>query len=68
VGAGVLFGVALFTALRKMLAALLFGIGSLDPVTLAAAVGILLAVGFIAAFLPARRAMKVDPVAALREE
>jgi ABC-type antimicrobial peptide transport system permease subunit len=50
------------------LATLLFGIGPNDPATIAAAIAILLAVGFAAAWFPARRAMRVDPMIALRDE
>jgi ABC-type antimicrobial peptide transport system permease subunit len=50
------------------LAALLFGIGPSDPVTIAAAVGVLLLVAAAAAFFPALRAMRTDPMTALREE
>jgi ABC-type antimicrobial peptide transport system permease subunit len=55
-------------AMRRVLAALLFGIGATDPVTIAAAVGVLLLVAATAAFFPALRAMRTDPMAALREE
>jgi putative ABC transport system permease protein len=54
--------------LRLVLAALLFGIGPSDPVTIAAAVGVLLLVAAAAAFFPALRAMRTDPMTALREE
>jgi ABC-type lipoprotein release transport system permease subunit len=50
------------------LAALLFGIGPSDPVTIAAAVGVLLLVAAAAAFFPALRAMRTDPMTAPREE
>jgi predicted permease len=55
-------------AVRRVLATLLFGVGPNDPATIAAAVAILLAVAFAAAWFPARRAMRVDPMIALREE
>ena len=66
--AGVALGVVGCLALRRVLAGLLFGIGPNDPSTIAAAVGVLLAVTFAAAFIPAWRAMRTDPVVALREE
>jgi ABC-type antimicrobial peptide transport system permease subunit len=50
------------------LATLLFGIGPNDPATMIAAIAILLAVAFAAAWFPARRAMRVDPMIALRDE
>jgi ABC-type antimicrobial peptide transport system permease subunit len=55
-------------AMRRVLATLLFGIGPNDPATIAAAIAILLAVAFGAAWFPARRAMRVDPMIALRDE
>jgi ABC-type antimicrobial peptide transport system permease subunit len=55
-------------AVRRALATLLFGIGPNDPATIAAATAILLAVAFAAAWFPARRAMRVDPMIALRDE
>ena len=47
---------------------LLFGIGASDPLTFAAIVLLVSTVAFIAAWLPARRAMRVDPIIALRAE
>jgi putative ABC transport system permease protein len=55
-------------AVRRVLATLLFGIGPNDAATIAAAIAILLAVAFAAAWFPARRAMRVDPMIALRDE
>jgi len=65
---GALLGLGVFLALRKLLAAVLFGIGPGDPLTLAVAIGVLLAVALAAALVPARRAMQIDPVTALRNE
>ena len=66
--AGVALGLLGCVAVRRVLAALLFGIGPSDPVTIAAAVGVLLLVTVAAAFFPALRAMRTDPISALREE
>ena len=66
--AGVGLGALGCVALRRVLAATLFGIGPSDPVTIAAAVGVLLLVAAAAAFFPALRAMRTDPMTALREE
>lgn len=66
--AGVALGAPGCVAMRRVLSALLFGIGPSDPVTIAAAVGVLLLVATAAAFFPALRAMRTDPMAALREE
>lgn len=46
----------------------LFAVGPHDPATYAAAVGILLVTGVLAAWLPARRAARVDPAEVLRGE
>jgi len=66
--AGVALGAAGCFALRRVLAALVYGIGPDDPVTIAAATGVLLIVAAAAAFFPARRAMRTEPMAVLREE
>jgi len=55
-------------AATRLLNSLLFGIGASDPVTFGAIVLLVSAVAFIAAWLPARRAMRVDPIVALRTE
>jgi len=55
-------------AMRRIVAALLFGVGPGDPVTLAAASASLLLVAFAASAFPALRAMRTDPATALREE
>ena len=68
VGIGVAVGTAGCMALRQVLAAVVWGIGPNDPATLLAAVATLLAVALAAAWMPARRATKVDPMSALREE
>ena len=65
---GAAVGLAGCVALRHIVAALLFGVDASDPVTLAAATAALLAVAFAAAAFPALRAMRTDPVAALRDE
>jgi len=67
-GIGALVGTLGCVALRHVLAAVVFGIGPNDPATLAGAIAVLLAVAFAAAWIPARRATRVDPMAALRED
>jgi putative ABC transport system permease protein len=47
---------------------MLFGVSATDPVTLSAVVGVVLGVGVSAAFLPALRASRIDPIRTLREE
>ena len=65
---GAALGLAGCLAVRPIVAALLYGVGPGDPVTLAAATAALLAVAFAASAFPALRAMRTDPVSALREE
>jgi putative ABC transport system permease protein len=68
VGAGILVGIPAALALSRFLASSLYGIGAADPLTYLAIPVVLLAVSLLAAYLPARRAMRVEPVVALRQE
>jgi predicted permease len=63
---GIVLGTALALAAGRGAGSLLFGLQAHDPLTLAAGAGLLAAIGALAAFLPARRASKLDPMAALR--
>ena len=65
---GILIGAAGGLALTRMLSKMLFEVSATDPATFAAAAALLLAVAWTASYIPARRAMKLDPIAALREE
>jgi predicted permease len=65
---GIVLGLPLTLALARILGAAVFGIAPYDPATLIASGLILLAVALAAAWLPARRAAKVDPMVALRYE
>jgi predicted permease len=65
---GVLAGVpAAWTGLR-LVSSMLFGLTASDPATISVAVTVLMATGLLAAFIPARRATRVDPLTALRCE
>jgi len=66
--AGVVCGVGLSFAVTRLVKAFLYGVTPTDPTTLAASVLLLVTAGIAAAALPARRAARLDPVAALREE
>jgi len=61
-------GIPLTLTAARGLSALLFGVGAADPFALSAAVALLFAVAMAAAYLPARRAARVDPLVALRQE
>lgn len=65
---GVAAGVAGAAALTKILVRFLFSISFADPVILVAAAAGLIAIALLACYLPARRAMRVEPMAALRHE
>jgi predicted permease len=66
VAAGILFGSALAISLGRFLSSLLFGVRATDPTAFAAAAFALSAVALLATYLPARRAVRVDPMNALR--
>lgn len=68
IASGIGIGIACALAGSRWVSSLLFGVKGNDPTTLAAAVTILLAVAVVAAYLPARRAAKVDPMVSLRYE
>jgi putative ABC transport system permease protein len=65
---GVMLGVAGAMLVRRFLAQMLYGVSGADPMTLAGAAALLLAVTAAASAIPARRAMRVDPIRALRAE
>jgi putative ABC transport system permease protein len=68
VGAGLVLGLVGTVALTRFLESLLFGVSPTDPTALIAVVAGLAAVAMLAAWIPARRASRVDPVVALRAE
>jgi putative ABC transport system permease protein len=65
---GLLVGLPLALGMGRAVAGLLYGIGPNDFTTLASVAAILAAVAFVACYIPARRAMRVDPMVALRYE
>jgi ABC-type antimicrobial peptide transport system permease subunit len=67
-GLGVMIGLAGCFAVRNLLSGFLFGIGPADPATLSVASAVLLLAALVASWLPARRAMRVDPMTVLHED
>jgi putative ABC transport system permease protein len=67
-GIGILAGIAGALALARWMATLVFGISTRDPITFGSVPLLLAFVAAIAAFVPARRAARVDPMVALRED
>lgn len=68
VGTGLIVGAGLAAALSRILRQELYGVSNLDPIAYLAAIGIFVAVAALAALLPARQALQVDPLHALRYE
>jgi putative ABC transport system permease protein len=65
---GIALGIAIALVLTRVMSALLFGIGPMDPLTYASVSAALAAVGLVATYLPARHASRVDPVVALHAD
>ena len=65
---GIAVGVAGALALTRLMTGLLFGVGASDPLTFGIVTGVLIVSSLLASYIPARRAIQVDPVVALRHE
>jgi predicted permease len=65
---GVMIGLAVALWLARFIAAMLYGLGVADPLTLGATALMLISMSLVAAFAPARRASRIDPIRALRHE
>jgi ABC-type antimicrobial peptide transport system permease subunit len=66
--AGLVLGLALAFGLTRFIAGLLYGVSASDPATVISVVVLLGAMAVLACYLPAHRAMRVNPVSAIREQ
>jgi putative ABC transport system permease protein len=67
-GLGIVVGIVGALALGPVLSNLLFGVSAADPVTLVTVATVLACAAAVASYMPARRAIRVDPIVALRDE
>jgi ABC-type antimicrobial peptide transport system permease subunit len=67
VGAGALAGLIVTVGIGFGLSRVLYGVQAIDPIVLGGVASVMAAVALMATFIPARRASRADPVAAMRE-
>ena len=67
-GIGVVVGLAGAVALTRLMCGLLFGVSATDPITFGGTALLLTAVAFVSSVIPAQRAVKVNPIAVLKDE
>ena len=65
---GVFLGLSAAFALTRLISGLLYGVAPYDPVTFLAVSLLLMLVALLACYIPARRALRIDPATALRSE
>ena len=65
---GIVIGIVVAFGLTRLMSGLLFSVSPSDPATFAAVAGLVGLVAIFACYIPARRAMRVDPIVALRHE
>jgi predicted permease len=65
---GLAIGVAASLGLARLMSSLLFGVSASDPLTFVAVILLLALIALLASYIPARRAMRIDPMVALRHE
>jgi putative ABC transport system permease protein len=65
---GIALGLAAALVLTRVMRSMLFGVAPTDPATFAAISAVIVGMAVAASYVPARRAMRVDPMAALRHD